>query len=107
MVARYQGEGWFVFVHAWRPQVARGGTTTALVEQEFVALREALGGDIDSAYCPHDAGPPICWCRKPIPGPLIEFAIRRKVALNQSIVVGTSAAERTMAERVGARFQAG
>lgn len=104
MVARYRGEGWLVYVHAWRPQVARGEMTTAAIEHEFAELRDALGGAIDTAWCPHDAGPPICWCRKPIPGPLIEFAIRRRVALDQSIVVGTSAAERTMAERVGARY---
>ena len=104
-IARYRSEGWLAFVHAWRPHIARGGTTAATVEQEFSSLREALGGDFDWAYCPHDAGPPVCWCRKPIPGPLIEFAIRRNVALDQSIVVGSSAAERTMAERVGATIE--
>jgi aryl-alcohol dehydrogenase-like predicted oxidoreductase/predicted kinase len=102
--ARYRSEGWLLFVHAWRPKIARGQMTTATVEQQVTELQRALG-EIDWAYCPHDAGPPVCWCRKPIPGPLIEFAIRRKVALEQSIVVGTSAAERTMAERVGARLQ--
>ena len=103
-VSRYRSEGWLVFVHAWRPQVARGETTAASVEQEFVAMSQTLGADVDWAYCPHDAGPPACWCRKPIPGQLVEFAIRRNVALHASIVVGTSAAERTMAQRVGARF---
>jgi histidinol phosphatase-like enzyme len=105
-VVRYRREGWLVFVHAWRPQVARGGMTNASVEQEFSTLVKALGGEVDWAYCPHDAGPPVCWCRKPIPGQLIEFAIRRSVALDQSIVIGTAAADRTMAERVGARFEA-
>lgn len=104
-VARYQRDGWLVFVHAWRPQVARGESTTATVEAEFSRLTDALSGEVDWAYCPHDAGPPVCWCRKPIPGQLIEFAMRRGVALSQSIVVGKSAAEKTMAERVGARFE--
>ena len=104
-VARHRSEGWLVFVHAWRPQIARGEVTTASVEAEFAALSRALGGEVDWAYCPHDAGPPVCWCRKPIPGQVIEFTVRRSVALDQSIVVGTAAADRTMAERVGARFQ--
>jgi len=104
-VARYRGEGWLVFVHAWRPQVARGEMTNASVEEEFATLVAALGGEVDWAYCPHDAGPPVCWCRKPIPGQVIEFAVRRSVALGRSIVVGTAAADRTMAERVGARLQ--
>jgi histidinol phosphatase-like enzyme len=105
-LARYQSEGWLVFVHGWRPQVARGELTTASVDAEFAALSRALGGEVDWAFCPHDAGPPVCWCRKPIPGQVIEFAVRRSVALDQSIVVGGAAADRTMAERVGARFQA-
>ena len=66
---------------------------------------EVLGGDIDVACCPHDAGPPVCWCRKPIPGSVLEFATRRGVSLARSIVVGASAADRTMAERIGARFE--
>jgi histidinol phosphatase-like enzyme len=61
-----------------------------------------IGVEVDIACCPHDAGPPVCWCRKPIPGSVLEFASRRSVALTQSIVVAASAADRTMAERIGA-----
>ena len=104
-VARYRNERWLVFVHAWRPQIARGEVTDASVEEEFATLVKSLGFEVDRAWCPHDAGPPTCWCRKPIPGQLIEFAMRRNVALSQSIVIGTSAAARTMAERAGARFE--
>jgi aryl-alcohol dehydrogenase-like predicted oxidoreductase/predicted kinase len=104
-INRYRDEGWLVFVHAWRPRIARGETTAAAVDQEFATLLDVLGGELDWSYCPHDAGPPVCWCRKPIPGPLIEFAIRRNVALELSIVVGGSAVERTMAERVGAKLE--
>ena len=104
-VERYRSEGWLAFVHAWRPQVARGEMTTTSVEEEFTALRRALGGEVDWAFCPHDAGPPVCWCRKPIPGKVIEVAVRRSVDLGRSIVVGNKAADRTMAERVGAQFQ--
>jgi aryl-alcohol dehydrogenase-like predicted oxidoreductase len=105
-VDRYRSEGWLLLVHAWRPQIARGETTIESVELEFARLRESLG-EFDRAICPHDAGPPVCWCRKPIPGSLIEFAVRRGVALNRSIVIGSSASDRTMAERVGVRFESG
>jgi aryl-alcohol dehydrogenase-like predicted oxidoreductase/histidinol phosphatase-like enzyme len=101
---RYRADGWRIFVHAWRPQIARNQLSIYDVEKSFDALRERLGVDIDFACCPHDAGPPICWCRKPIPGPVIDFAVRHDVALDESIVVGTSAADRTMAERIGASF---
>lgn len=102
---RYQSEGWRVLAHAWRPQIAKRQLSIDEVERSFASFRETLGGEIDTACCPHDAGPPICWCRKPIPGSVIEFAVRRGVALEKSIVVGNSAADRTMAERIGATFE--
>ena len=103
-LAMHRNEGWLLFVHAWRPQIDRSETTLEQVEGGFARLRELLG-DVDIACCPHDAGPPACWCRKPIPGSVIEFASRRGVALTRSVVVGASVADRTMAERIGARFE--
>lgn len=105
VLARWAADGWRVFVHAWRPQVAREQTTLRDVHACSARLRELVGIDADVACCPHDAGPPVCWCRKPIPGSVLEFAIRRDVALTRSIVVAASAADRTMAERIGARVE--
>ena len=104
-LAQRRDAGWLLFVHAWRPQVERNETTLADVDACFARMRDLLGGALDIACCPHDAGPPVCWCRKPIPGSVLEFASRQGVALAKSIVVGASAAERTMAERIGARFE--
>ena len=104
VLARHQRDGWLLFIHAWRPQLARNETTPADVDACFASMRELLG-DVDIACCPHDAGPPVCWCRKPIPGSVLAFAWGRGVSLDRSIVVGTSAADRTMAERIGARFE--
>ena len=103
---KYSREGWLLFVHAWRPQVGAGKLTMVEVEAGFARLQEQLGVEIDFACCPHEAGPPACWCRKPIPGSVLEFAARHGVALTRSIVVGGSAADRTMAERIGAAMQA-
>jgi histidinol phosphatase-like enzyme len=104
-LAQRRDAGWLLFVHAWRPQLERNETTLADVDACFARMRDLLGGALDIACCPHDAGPPVCWCRKPIPGSVLEFASRQGVALAKSIVVGASAAERTMAERIGARFE--
>lgn len=98
-------KGWHVFVHAWRPQLARKEISMSDVDASFAKLRELLGEDVDVGCCPHDAGPPVCWCRKPIPGSVLQFAARRDVALDKSIVVGASAADKTMAERIGAHFE--
>jgi aryl-alcohol dehydrogenase-like predicted oxidoreductase len=103
-LAAMRDDGWLLFAHAWRPQVARGVVTSSDVEQELDRLR-ATFGELDVAYCEHDAGPPICWCRKPIPGSVVEFARRRGVSLPKSIVVGKPGADRTLAERIGATFE--
>jgi aryl-alcohol dehydrogenase-like predicted oxidoreductase len=98
-------DGWGIFAHAWRPDVARGRLTQASVDESFARVRDLLGVEIDFACCPHDTGPPICWCRKPIPGSVLEFALRRGVSFSESLVVGRSPADRTLAERVGAEFR--
>lgn len=98
VLATYRSAGWLLFVHAWRPQLER-------VDDCHTAIREALGEDVAVACCTHEAGPPACWCRKPIPGSVLEFAFRRSVDLGRSVVVGTAASDRTMAERIGARFE--
>jgi len=103
-LAGYAAAGWLLFAHAWRPAIARGGMMREDVEAEFASTRADLGVAITFACCPHDAGPPICWCRKPLPGSILEFAIPRGVAFDRSIIVGTSAADRTMGQRLGIPF---
>jgi len=103
-LARHAADGRLLFAHAWRPQVARGAMTRENVEAEFARTPAELGLDITFA-CPHDAGPPICWCRKPLPGSILEFAVTRGVALDRSFIVGSSTADRTMAQRLGATFR--
>jgi hypothetical protein len=105
VLRRATAEGWLVFAHAWRPDVARGRLALDVVQADLARTRAQLGVEIDIACCPHDAGPPICWCRKPLPGLLLAFALRRGVALDQSVVVGSSAADRTMAQRLGMTFR--
>ena len=61
-------------------------------------------GPHEHAVCTHPGGPPICWCRPPLPGLLLELARRHGVALERSIVVGESAAHRTLANTLGAGF---
>ena len=100
-LANLAADGWLLLVHAWRPQIARGKTRPETLAREFARVRELVRAELEIAVCPHDAGPPICWCRKPLPGSILEFALRRGVDLRQSVVVGSSTADRTMAARLG------
>ena len=104
LLGRQRADGWRLFAHAWRPKAVRGGASLDTVAAELARLRDELGLD-HIAMCPHDAGPPICWCRKPIPGSLLEFGLRFGVLLERSVVVGRSAADRTMADRLRMAFR--
>jgi hypothetical protein len=58
----------------------------------------------EHAVCTHPGGPPVCWCRPPLPGLLLDFARRHGISPERSFVVGTSSAHRTLAKTLGARF---
>jgi histidinol phosphatase-like enzyme len=75
-----------------------------MIDRVFTRLREVLGLSPEIGYCPHDAGPPVCWCRKPLPGLVLEFAARHRVLLGESVVVGPGPADRTLAQRLGATW---
>ena len=62
--------------------------------------------ELPIACCPHAAGPPVCWCRKPLPGLGLLLARRLGLDLARTIVVGTGAADRGFAQRLGCRFEA-
>jgi len=104
VLARRIAEGWRLLAIAWRPQLARGETTRVAVEAGLERARELLTLPIDVAYCPHDAGPPICWCRKPLPGLALELFARHGIDAAASIVVGRAPADRTLADRLGATY---
>ena len=61
-------------------------------------------GPHEHAVCTHPGGPPVCWCRPPLPGLLLDFARRNGIAPARSIVVGNSSTHRTMARTLGATF---
>jgi hypothetical protein len=72
---------------------------------ECVALlRTTVHGTIESALCPHAAGPPACWCRPPLPGLPLAFARAHRIDTSRSTLVGTGPAHRTLATTIGARF---
>jgi aryl-alcohol dehydrogenase-like predicted oxidoreductase len=65
---------------------------------------DADGLPAGAAVCPHPGGPAICWCRPPLPGLVLAFAREHDVDPGRSVLVGTSAAHRTLATTLGARY---
>jgi hypothetical protein len=69
-------------------------------------LTAAISAPVESALCPHAAGPPTCWCRPPLPGLPLAFASERRIDPARSILVGAGPAHRTLATALGARYAA-
>jgi hypothetical protein len=86
-------------VFDWSPDGALEGLAADLAD---VSAR--VSGPVESALCPHKAGPPICWCRPPLPGLPLAFARVHDIDPAQSILVGTGPAHRTLATALGARY---
>jgi aryl-alcohol dehydrogenase-like predicted oxidoreductase/predicted kinase len=72
--------------------------------QSAASLSAAVSGPVETALCPHPAGPPTCWCRPPLPGLLLAFARTHGVDPARSLLVGTGSAHRTLATTLGARY---
>jgi aryl-alcohol dehydrogenase-like predicted oxidoreductase/histidinol phosphatase-like enzyme/predicted kinase len=67
----------------------------------FARTNELLELEIEVEFCPHGAGPPICWCRKPMPGLGVVVIERHGLDPEQSLLIEASAADRAFASRLG------
>jgi aryl-alcohol dehydrogenase-like predicted oxidoreductase len=86
-------------VFDWQP----GGQPDALADV-VSQLAARVSGPVEGAICPHPGGPPVCWCRPPLPGLPLAFARARGVDPARSTLIGTSPAHRTLATTLGARY---
>ena len=102
---RYQDEGWRVLGMSWQPEIADGTRSVADVTAVFERLRERLGVAIDIEYCPHGAGPPRCWCRKPLPGLGVLLTHRFQLDPAQCIYVGAGSLDRGFARKLGFTYR--
>jgi aryl-alcohol dehydrogenase-like predicted oxidoreductase len=80
----------------WQP-----GATAAQLAALGEDLRARLGLDIALLACTHPAGPPICWCRKPLPGLALQLAHAKDLDLSKTLHLGRAPADRGFALRAG------
>jgi aryl-alcohol dehydrogenase-like predicted oxidoreductase len=89
----------FAAATLWRPG-APPDAIAALTER----LHELLGRALDVRACTHLAGPPVCWCRKPLPGLALALARDHDLDLARSVHLGRNPADRGFALRAGMAF---
>ncbi len=88
-----------ILLFAFRPGADEGWRTSA--NEIASTLAEAAGRIVEAGVCGHGVGPPVCWCRPPLPGLWVAFARRHGVTARGSIVIATSPSHRTFATALG------
>ena len=83
----------------WSP-----GDTPDSLDPARARIAAEIDGPVEAALCPHPGGPPVCWCRPPLPGLPLAFARTRQVDPARSVLIGTGPAHRTLATALGARY---
>lgn len=90
------------------PLLALGWLPDAHVEDLLAieqAVRASMGCALDLRFCPHPGGPPICWCRPPLPGLLLSLVHQHRLDPAASTLVGSSDVHERLAAAVGFHFE--
>jgi histidinol phosphatase-like enzyme len=104
LLQRIRDEGLPLLGLSWQPELAANKTSQAQVEAVFARTHELLGVTLEALVCPHPEGPPICWCRKPLPGLAVTFLARHRLDPAQCLYVGHDASDLTLARRIGFQY---
>jgi aryl-alcohol dehydrogenase-like predicted oxidoreductase len=105
VLRRHHAEGWLLLGLAWCPQISDNTMTSAEVEAAFARMQEQMGVSMDVLYCPHAAGPPKCWCRKPLPGLGVVFIQRHRLDPARCIYVGNGSQDPGFARKLGFQYR--
>jgi len=105
VLRRYHDDGWRLAGISWQPEIADQTMDRADVDAAFTRMQESLGVAIEIEYCPHPAGPPLCWCRKPLPGLGVLLIERHRLDPSACIYVGAGAQDPGYARRLGFEYR--
>jgi len=105
ILRRYRDDGWRIIGLSWQPEIAAGTRTATDAEAVLACMCDRLGVDIDTLYCPHAAGPPVCWCRKPLPGLAVLAIHRHRLDPARCVYVGDGPQDPGFARRLGFSYR--
>ena len=101
ILQRHGAEGLLVLGLTWQPEIEAGQRSRETLQACIAELSEQVGLQLDVLHCPHGGGPPVCWCRKPLPGLGVQLIVRHRLEAARCLCVGSSSLDRTFAERLG------
>lgn len=90
--------------YLWAPAIARGQATPQTIAACTHRIAELLDLPIETAVCPHGDGPPICWCRPPMPGLVVAAMERDRIAAERSVLLGHGPAHAALARGAGLAY---
>ena len=105
VLRRYAADGWRLLGLDWQPGIAEEIVTREQVEAGLGRMQDRLGITMDILYCPHGPGPPVCWCRKPLPGLGVVFTQRYRLDPSQCLYVGAGPQDPGFARRLGFEYR--
>jgi aryl-alcohol dehydrogenase-like predicted oxidoreductase/predicted kinase len=101
VLRRYRDDGWRILGLSWLPEIAEAVQSPAGAKAVFDRMRERLQVEIEVEWCPHAAGPPRCWCRKPLPGLGVLLVHRHKLDPARCVYVGSGPQDPGFARKLG------
>jgi predicted kinase/histidinol phosphatase-like enzyme len=104
LITRHRDEGWRLLGLSWQPEVAAGSMTAEEVAATFTRTHELLGAEIECEWCPHGDGPPVCWCRRPLPGLAVVMIERHRLDPRQCRYLGAGGLDRSFARALGLTY---
>jgi predicted kinase/histidinol phosphatase-like enzyme len=101
----YQEQGFRLLGLSWQPEIAERTRSASVANAVFIRMNELMGLAIEVEYCPHAAGPPRCWCRKPLPGLGVLLIHRHRLNPAACIYVGDGPLDPGFARRLGFEYR--
>jgi len=104
VLKRWRDEGALLLGVSNQSGVAAGRLDVPTVQALFERTCALLDVEIDVAFCPHEAGAPQCYCRKPMPGLGVAFIERYALDRSQTLMVGDLESDAEFARILGVRY---
>ena len=104
-IQEYRNQGYVLCGVSNQSGIAKGILTESDCAATMEATKRMLDApDLDICWCPHQAVPVSCYCRKPQSGLGVHFIYKYRLDPKECIMVGDRTTDRTFAERLGMRF---
>ena len=105
VLERFAADGYRIVALAWRPGIDDGSTTREQVDEAMRRVVDQLGVPMEFLYCAHRAGPPVCWCRSPLPGLGVLAFERYGIDPTASLCVGRGPHDAGFARKLGLQYR--